>query len=560
MLNRSQTTKEVPLNIVGSSTFGRYPVISIEKTYNMFESDSWLVPYAGYKLGIPSSALGGSTEGRGLHTSSKLNRLIGVFGRNVYLINIVFNQSTQQVTYQVIPIGTLQTSTGTVYIAENNKPQICISDGISIYIYDPTLSPTFQAITTNFIPGQVDFHDTYFICAAKADGFYNPPANNTWRLSASNDGTSWPDDAAHIGLLQTKPDNVQAVIRVPSKGNMVFVFGMTVVEPWFDVGYQLFPYQRNTSQNIDYGCLNPATIARLDELVVWLGINESTGPVILYSQGGMPEKVSTDGIDFLLSSLQTPSDSQGFLFRQDGHILYHINFYSDNLSLFIDFRPDGTHKIYHASDENLNYFIGSSVAFINNQYYFISKNNGNLYIFDTLFTTYDGKTIPRIRTCKNIRNIKQEAFITNDVGFTIESGNTDYEIQDLGQIYLITQDGKFIITQGAPIFIQTQDGKYIQLQNGNLLVSQQVDTTDFDYLISEQHDIEYTLPRVDLSISIDGGQHFSSYDSQYLPPIGQRANKLMWWQIGWSNDLVCQFRFYGLGRFVATDGVANIRQ
>lgn len=560
MINRSATTIPMPLNIVGSSTFGRYPTISIEKTYNMLMSDGWMVPYAGYKIGIPASALGDGTEGRGLHTSSKLNRLIAVVNQNVYLINIIFNQQTQQVTYQNTKIGELQSSSGVVWITENNKPQICISDGISIYIYDPTLSPSFRAVSTTFIPGQVDFHDTYFLCAARADGFYTPPANNTWRLSESNDGTTWPDDAAHIGLLQTKPDNVQAVIRVPSKGNMVFVFGKTVVEPWFDVGYQLFPYQRNTSQNIDYGCLNPATIARLDEMVVWLGINEETGPIILVSQGGMPEKVSTDGIDFLLSSLQSPQDSQGFLFRQDGHILYHINFYSDNLSLFIDFASDGSKKIYHASDENLNYFIASEVAFINNQYYFLSKNNGNLYIFDTLFTTYDGKTVPRIRTCKNIRNVKQEPFIANDVGFTIETGNTDYEFQDLGDIYLITEDGKKYITEGGPVFIQSEDGIFLETEDLNLFVSEQTDTSDFFFLISEQRDIVATLPRVDLAISIDGGDHFSSYDPQILPPIGQRKNKLMWWQIGWSNDLICQFRFWGLGRFVATDGIVNIRQ
>jgi hypothetical protein len=552
-----------------------------------------------------------------------------VVDNGVYLVNISFNQQQQKVeSYQAVRIGELQTSTGPVYISENNKPQICISDGLLLYVYDPTLSPSFQAITTSFIPGYLDFHDTYFLCAARADGFYSPPANNTWRLSGQNDGTTWADDAASIGLLQTKPDNVQAVIRVPSKGNMVFVFGNTVIEPWFDVGYQLFPYQRNTSANVDYGCLNPTTIARSDDIVVWLGINEQSGPVILYSQGGTPEKVSTDGIDYFLSQLQNPSDSQAFIYRQDGHIFYHINWYTDNVSLFVDFLEDGTHKIFHACDENGNYFIASYMAFFNNQYYFLSKNNGNLYAFDTSFTTYDGKTVPRIRTCKNVRQVTQDYFIGNDVGFTIESGNTNYELQDLGPIYLITQDlfpeplylvaqngnqlvtqgmyinfitqngtnlvtqfgvnlvseqldttdfnlliaqqGDFnnlytappykLITQGAYIYLETEQDALLATQNGFNLVSQQFDETDFFYLISEQNDLQNTVPKVGLSISIDGGEHFSSSDDIEMPPIGQRKNKLMWWQLGAANNMVCQFRFWGLGRFVATDGVLNIRQ
>lgn len=558
MINRSQTTTAKPLNIVGSSTFGRYPTISIEKTYNMFMSDGWMVPYPGYKLGIDASQLGNGTQGRGLKASAKLNRMIGVVNSNVYLINITFDQHRQKViASQSIKIGELQTSTGPVYISENNKPQILISDGTSLYIYDTQLTPNFQTITTDFIPGYIDFHDTYFLCAAQADGFYTPPANNTWRLSGQNDGTSWPSDAASIGLLQTKPDNTQAVVRFPSKGNMIFVFGKTVTEPWFDVGYQLFPYQRNTSFNIDYGCMSPNSIASMDELVVWLGVNEKGGPVIMYSNGGMPKAITTDGIDYMLSNFQNPQDCQAYIYRQDGHIFYHINFYSDNVSLFYDFKHD---KFYHASDENGNYFIASYVAFFNNQYYFLSKNNGNLYALDTIFTTYDGKEIPRIRTCKNIRNIQQEPFIANDCGFTIETGNTNYYEQFIGPIYLITEDGKRYITEGDPIFLATELNEIYQTEDGDNMVSEQVDADSFEYLISEQEEVEHSVPRVDFSISIDGGDHFSSYDPQYLPPIGQRMNKLAWWQLGWSNDLVCQFRFWGFGRFVVTDGVVNIRQ
>lgn len=41
--------QQVPVNVVGSSTFGRYPKISLETTYNMFISDDWLVNYAGFQ-------------------------------------------------------------------------------------------------------------------------------------------------------------------------------------------------------------------------------------------------------------------------------------------------------------------------------------------------------------------------------------------------------------------------------------------------------------------------------------------------------------------------------
>lgn len=512
MINRSQSSKQEILNICGSSTFGRYPKISIEKTYNMFASDNFMVPYGGYAIMIQGKDFLNGVEGRGIFTSIKFNRLVVVVDRNVFLIDISFNQTFDIITNrQVLPIGQLGSSTGTVYISENNKPQILISDNINLYVYDPAVNSTIQVVSNlDFIPGFITFHDTYFICAAKQDKISG--ATNTWRLSDQNDGRTWPNTSANVGLLQTKPDNTQAVLRFPSKGNMIFVIGENVTESWFDTGAQLFPYQRTNQFNIDYGCLNPATVAYMDEIVVWLAQNEKSGPIILYSDGGMPEKITTDGIDYLFSTLQNPADSQGFLYRQDGHLFYHINFYSDNLSLFYDFN---TKKFYHACDQNLNYYIASQVAFFKNQYYFVSRNDGNLYAIDTQFYTYQSldfagnivnNEIPRIRTCKNVRLPSQEYFIANDAGFTIETGETDYQFQTANNIPIAT------------------------------------------------------TPRVDLSLSFDGGASFSSDMPYVLNPVGKRRNRLMWWQLGAANDLVCQFKFWGMGRFVATDGILNIRQ
>jgi len=564
MIGRGQNFKQMPINVVGSSVFGRYPKISIEKTLNMFVSDNWMVPYAGYQVGIAASRFLNGLSGRGVHYSPKLNRLVVVIDNTVYLVNIFFDQNLAMTRDQsAVPIGTLQTNTGVVYIAENNKPQIAISDGFQIYIYDPSTNPMFQVATKDgtvpisFTPGYIDFHDTYLICAASNDLFYSPAANNTWRLSAQNNGLQWPDNAANIGLLQTKPDNVQAVVRFPSRGNMILVMGSTVSEPWYDVGYQLFPYQRSSSYSVDYGCINPATIASMDNIVVWLAQNEKSGPVILYSTGGEPQKISTDGIDYLFSQLQNPADSQGFLYRQDGHLFYHLNFYTDNFSLFYDFN---TGKIYNASDENLDYFIAGQVAFFNNQYYFVTKNNGNLYAFDTIYTTYNGNEIPRIRTCKSVRLPSQEYFVANDLGFTIEQGETPYQQQAIDTIYLEAENGNLLITEAGAILLQTEDNNYLISEDNKLLISEQVDNTDVFNLISEQPLLENVLPRVDLSISIDGGAAFGSDFSYTLNPLGKRKNKIQWWQCGLANDFTPQFKFWGLGRFVATDGILNIRQ
>ena len=120
-----------------------------------------------------------------------------------------------------------------------------------------------------------------------------------------------------------------------------------------------------------------------------------------------------------------------------------------------------------------------------------------MYTFDSQLYTYDGLEIPRIRTCANIRIPEQDYLIINDLGFTIESGETDYQQQSLGPIILITQDRKEIITQN-----------------------------DDDYLIAQQMantgTSESIITHVDLSISIDGGATFGNEWAYHLPPIGHR--------------------------------------
>jgi hypothetical protein len=560
VIYRSDTSKPVTLNIAGSSTFGVYPKISLEKTYNMYLSDGFLVDYGGYL-----NVLGGlGANGRGIFTSNNLNRMIAVVGQNVWQFNIIYNPDIPRNDYQITPVlvGTVMTTTSDVYMAENNAGQIAISDGSNLYIYNPDAAIPFQTFTSSalgFIPGYITFHDTYFIAAASQDTFYSPPANNTWRLSAQNDGTSWPAAAENIGLIQTKPDDTQAVIRFPSGGNAIYVMGQNVTEPWYDQGSPIFPYQRNTGSNIDYGCLNPATVAGIDKLIVWLAANEQSGPVIMKADGGSAEPISSDGIDHVLGQLHSPQNSSAFMFRKDGHLFYHINFYDphDNLSLFYDFN---TGKFFHASDENGNYFIAKQVAFFENQYYFISPNNGNLYAFNTSYTTYDGAEIPRIRVCHPIRSETQDYFTVTDVGFTIEQGTTDPQYNNLGPCRLITEAGEFLITEGDEVLFVYQNNSYMISQDNINLISQQSDPAAFSYLVTEQDCLQLVYPRVDLSISTDGGESFGSSVGYELNPLGKRRNMLRWWQLGIANDFTCQFRFWGFGRFVATDGQANIRK
>src|SRR5690606_2721235 len=118
-------------------------------------------------------------------------------------------------------------------------------------------------------------------------------------------------------------------------------------------------------------------------------------------------------------------------------------------------------------------------------------------------------------TCANIRLPTQEYRIINDIGFTIESGETDYQQQSLGEIILITQAGDPLITQGGFIGLVTQDGNFLEPQDGSgIFVTQQSDLGTASLLIAQQEAntgySNLSLPHVDLSISTDGGASFGN--------------------------------------------------
>lgn len=480
-IQRVPTEKDYPLNIAGSSTFGEYPKISVEQTWNSIISDGWTVPYGGDVLALEIESSG---IGRSILSSYRANRIFVIVNDNVY--SITSNLSKQLV-------GTINTFNGFVSMAENEKNEIAICDGTNIWIYSyitGSFSPAFTSpgSTLDFLPDYVTYQNGFFIAGNSAQS----SSANAWALCDLDNSLNWPNDTQHRGGFQTKADNVIAIVPFPGGSNLLFVMGNIVIEPWYNVGATLFPYQKQ-QYNIDYGTISPASVDFNEDMAIWLGQNEKSQLVLMYSNGGSVKEISTDGINYLFAHMLSPEDSYGFLYKQDGHLLYQFTFPTANKSFIYDFK---TKKFFNVSDKNLNYHPAKKMVLFNHKNYFISNKDANLYEFGTQFTTYNGDEIPRIRVCENVRLANSDPFIVNQLTFTMQQGD--------GAVYSANS------------------------------------------------------PRIDLSISNDGGVTFGSNDSLILNDIGNRKNKVNFYQLGYCNDFVAQFRFLGVNRFIATNGLVTL--
>ncbi len=535
--NARQEIQNIPLSIAGGTHFGRYPKISKEETWNFIVSDSWLVPYAGYKNVLRLS----TTElGRGIYSSFVGKFMIAVTGSEVS--KITASNTTGSLSSSVV--GILLTNIGDVYIAENNNTEICITDGVAVYVYNYTAGTFLQSVqsaptSTQFIfpfanPGYISFQNTRLIIACTG--------STNWVLSASNMATVWGNTPSQVGSIQTKPDYAQAAVPVPGGGNNLLVFGRNVTEMWQDVGAATFPYIKQLTSNMDYGCLNAATVAHLKNYIVWLGVNEQSGPVLMMYQGSGVEAISTDGIDFQLGNLTNPENCTGFLYQQDGHVLYQFTFPDDNISYAYDFE---TKMFFNVSNEELNYHIAREVVYFNNTYYFVALTDGNIYEFDTLFTAADYgngdiRSIPRIRITPPLRLPDQRYYIAKSLGFTVENGQPN-------RFRTITT------FQNADIVIDTEGDINIATEGGTLICTEnRVAEPNATYV--------YASEVVSLAISRDGGETFGTFWGKDMNPTGKFKSRFIYQRLGHANDSTYQLRFNGLGRFVVTDGIVEIYQ
>ena len=517
---------QIPVRIVGSSIFGRHPIISDERTWNMFISDEWLINFAGYDQAV--EILGVGTEGRGLFHSVRGNFMLTVLGANIYRIDDNLGWTF---------LYSIATSTGEVFMDENLSSQIVIVDGsATAYIYNYSTAvnavqvAAFTGAAQDFIPNYVTYQNTYFIFGnGKTDS-----SGSQWFIYKADTGvTAWSIKYVQTLTLQTKPDFAKACIRIPSHGNNLLVLGSSVGEIWTNVA-GLQTYQRQSSINIDYGVASVSTIASSDDMIAWLGINEKSSPAIMVMTGGKAERLSTDGIDYLLSQVSRPDKSTAMFYRQDGHVFYILTFYdeSDNFSIMYDFT---TQKFFDITDWDFTYHPARQIAYFNNHVYFASLKQGSIMRLSTDLTSIstdiqNDYEIPRIRKCDTFRLPGSERFIANQFTFTIENGveqDVDFQYECDG----------YILGEASGAIMYSEDDLPLLIEGGSCQIYR---------------------PRIDVTISKNGGETYGNAVPYFMHATGSYKNLPRFNKLGEANQFTIQMRFWGFGAVVASNGVLEI--
>lgn len=295
--------------------------------------------------------------------------------------------------------GTLNSSTSRCYMAENGT-QIMIVDGADGYIYNMD-TEVFAQITDMQFPGAgtVTFQDGYFII--------NRPATQEYYISALYDGLSW--DALDFGTAESNPDNLVAVL---SDNSNLWLLGERSLEVHQNTGAQAFPFERIPGAVLQIGCAAAGTLARFDNSVAWLGVDEQGRGVVWKAEGYAAKRLSTQAIEKRIAEAMDYSESYAWVYHEQGHIFYCLQIRTLDTTLVYDGATGQWHERSFNNDGALSQDKGSCHMFAFQKSLVGDRTSGKIYWQNLSFYSDDGNEIVRERIMPHLVKEKQLMYYT----------------------------------------------------------------------------------------------------------------------------------------------------
>jgi len=216
--------------------------------------------------------------------------------------------------HSIGPLWDVGTDDQPVSMASNGSAGhqiLIISAGLG-YIYDLT-ADTLAAITAPDFPAparQVEFMDGYFIVSYGG-------GSRRFSWSALEDGTSW--DALDTAERSEAADNITSLIR---NHREIWLIGFRTSEVWYDAGDVNNPFQPLQGVFIEHGGQGVFTPQRIDNTLIWMGLNDDGQGIIWRADGYTPQRVSTFAVEQDIQNASTPTDARSWVYQMNGHVFY----------------------------------------------------------------------------------------------------------------------------------------------------------------------------------------------------------------------------------------------
>jgi hypothetical protein len=310
--------------------------------------------------------------------------------------------------------GALLTSTGNVSINENNT-QLGICDGT--YLYTLTYSTdSFAQVTDADLPAVVGFLtaiDNYFVVTDAGSGrFY---------ISAIGDGTSW--DALDFATAESNPDEL---LCVKNALGQLWLFGTRTTEIWTNTGSSNFPFRRISGAVTETGIIAPHSIQDVDNSVMWVGGDKHGSGIVYKAQGFVPQAISTEPINIMISKATSPQDITSWVYQEDGHTFYALTGGGLETTLVYDISTQQWHERSYNNNGDLSPHLAQCATFAFGKQLVGDRRNGKIYDMSLDYFDDAGENIVSERIYTHISDMdKRMRYNRLDISMETGVGNPD---------------------------------------------------------------------------------------------------------------------------------------
>lgn len=287
--------------------------------------------------------------------------------------------------------------------------QIFITSGDTGYCYD--IGTT--AFTTEITGATTcDFLDGYIVVL--------DATTSTMKVSGLNDATAW--DPTQIAQ-RTQGGDTWVAMRIINSD--IWLMGSQTSEAWYNQGTFPFPFGPRSGAFIQQGCAAAFAMNSLNSTLVWLSQNAQGAGMVNRLDGYAPVRISTHALEFAIQGYARTDDAVSFVYQEQGHTFYVLNFPTANATWVYDSATNLWHQRGYWNP-NLTDF-----QCYRPQYFCHTANNVNLVgdrltgaVYTMAITTatdVDGAGIRRLRRFRAFSDNERYVFYSN-LQFDMESG------------------------------------------------------------------------------------------------------------------------------------------
>lgn len=269
-----------------------------------------------------------------------------------------------------------------------------------------------------------------------------------WYASDVSDLTTWPA----LSFASTT-GNQNNLVAITSLYRYIWLFGNQTTEIWYNAGNQYFSFARRPDMYLEWGCAARSSLALGNNTLFFLGQSPTGGTVVCNIQNYNPVVISTDEINYQISTYSTVSDAIGFCYQQEGHEFYVLTFPTANVTWVYDI----TTSLWHQRSTNGNCWLPNCCTFNYGFNLVGDPSSGNIYKLDMTNFTDNGTAITR--------TITTHPFYQNGMQIYIDRLQIDFDQtpgSSLSSINLyVSRDGGNTFGSAKPAYpVQTSDGQW----------------------------------------------------------------------------------------------------